>query len=52
VPLGGNFLFEDAHVEWISFKIGPLGSYPTIAPAASGTAAGNTYFLYRGNGPW
>lgn len=46
VPLGGNFLFEDAHVEWIKFVIGPLGSYPAIGPAASGLAAGNTYFLY------
>jgi prepilin-type N-terminal cleavage/methylation domain-containing protein len=46
VPLGGNFLFEDSHVEWIKFVIGPLGSYPAIGPAASGVAAGNTYFLY------
>jgi prepilin-type N-terminal cleavage/methylation domain-containing protein len=55
VPLGGNFLFEDAHVEWIKFVVGPLGSYPAIAPAASGVAAGNTYFLYpvaNGKGPW
>jgi len=55
VPLGGDFLFEDAHVEWIKFIVGPLGSYPTIAPAASGLAAGNSYFLYPvnfGKGPW
>jgi prepilin-type N-terminal cleavage/methylation domain-containing protein len=55
VPLGGNFLFEDAHVEWIKFVIGSLGSYPMIAPAASGIAAGNSYFLYPvnyGKGPW
>jgi prepilin-type N-terminal cleavage/methylation domain-containing protein len=55
VPLGGNFLFEDAHVEWIKFVIGPLGSYPNIGPGASGIAAGNTYFLYpvaNGKGPW
>ena len=55
VPSGGNFLFEDAHVEWIKFVLGPLGSYPTIAPAASGIAQGNTYFLYPvsyGKGPW
>jgi hypothetical protein len=55
VPLGGNFLFEDAHVTWIKFGLGPLGSFPYIAPAASGTAAGNTYFLYpvaTGKGPW
>ena len=54
-PVGGNFLFEDAHVEWINFIFGPLGSYPAIGPAASGVAAGNTYFLYvvdNGKGPW
>ena len=55
VPLGGVFLFEDAHVEWIKFVLGPGGTYPAIAPAASGAAAGNTYFLYPvqyGTGPW
>jgi len=54
-PMGGNFLFEDAHVEWVNFIFGPGGTYPTIGPAASGTAAGNTYFLYvvdNGKGPW
>jgi prepilin-type N-terminal cleavage/methylation domain-containing protein len=55
IPLGGYFLFEDAHVEWIPFSIGPLASYPDIAPSASGVATGNTYFLYPvkyGKGPW
>lgn len=54
-PQGGNFLYEDGHVQWTKFVFGPLGSYPTIAPAASGVAAGNTYFLYpvaNGKGPW
>jgi prepilin-type N-terminal cleavage/methylation domain-containing protein len=54
-PLGGDFLFEDAHVGWVNFVFGPLGSFPTIGPAASGTTAGNTYFLYvvdNGKGPW
>jgi prepilin-type N-terminal cleavage/methylation domain-containing protein len=54
-PQGGNFLFEDGHVEWIKFVFGSLGSYPALAPAASGAAAGNTYFLYpvaNGKGPW
>jgi hypothetical protein len=46
VPVGGQFQFEDSHVEWIKFVIGPLGSYPAIGPAASGVTAGNTYFLY------
>ena len=46
VPLGGQFQFEDAHVEWIKFVRGPGGSYPIIGPAASGVAGGNTYFLY------
>jgi prepilin-type N-terminal cleavage/methylation domain-containing protein len=55
VPLGGNFLFEDGHVEWIKFVHDSLGSYPAIAPAAVGQAPGNTYFLYpvkNGKGPW
>lgn len=54
-PQGGNFLHEDGHVEWIKFVFGSLGSYPAIAPAASGATAGNTYFLYpvaNGKGPW
>jgi len=46
VPFGGQFQFEDAHVEWIKFVRGPGGSYPIIGPAASGVAGGNTYFLY------
>jgi type II secretory pathway pseudopilin PulG len=55
VPLGGNFLYEDGHVEWIKFVIGPLNSFPIIAPAASGKSGGNTYFIYPiqyGKGPW
>lgn len=51
VPVGGNFLFEDAHVEWIIYT----RSYSTIGPTASGVAAGNSYFLYPikyGKGPW
>ncbi len=54
-PQGGNFQFEDSHVEWIKFVIGSLGSYPNIAPGAIGVASANTYFLYTvqyGAGPW
>ena len=36
LPLGGNFLFEDWHVEWIKFVIGRLNSFTTIRPAAHG----------------
>jgi prepilin-type N-terminal cleavage/methylation domain-containing protein len=39
---GGNFLFEDSHVEWIKFK----GDTKQIAPAASGApGSGNIYYL-------
>jgi prepilin-type N-terminal cleavage/methylation domain-containing protein len=57
VPQGGNFLFEDGHVEWIKFVVGPVGpnQYPTIAPGANGSIAGFVYFLKpvaNGSGPW
>jgi prepilin-type N-terminal cleavage/methylation domain-containing protein len=46
---GGNFLFEDAHVEWIKFD------YPTfriIGPVASGDAVWYSYPVINGQGPW
>jgi prepilin-type N-terminal cleavage/methylation domain-containing protein len=54
IAAGGNFEFEDAHVEWIKFD------YPTfniIGPAASigGAGGANTWYLYpvkNGKGPW
>jgi len=56
VPLGGNFLFEDGHVEWIKFIVGSaMNPWPTIAPAAVGANPNNIYFLYpvkNGKGPW
>ncbi|HXR46794.1 MAG TPA: prepilin-type N-terminal cleavage/methylation domain-containing protein [Candidatus Limnocylindrales bacterium] len=55
VPLGGNFLFEDGHVQWANFEVKPGPTYPMIAPAASGQTSGNTYFIYLtqyGTGPW
>jgi len=55
IPRGGNFLFEDSHVEWIKFVMGPGNTFPTISQAASGAVAGNIYFLYPvqcGKGPW
>lgn len=59
VPRGGNFLFEDGHVQWIKFVLGSGGAvstlYPKIQPAASGVSGGNTYFLYPveiGKGSW
>jgi hypothetical protein len=49
IPLGGNFLFEDNHVEWIKFA----KDFSIIAPAA--TLGANTWFLYPlkyNKGPW
>jgi hypothetical protein len=54
IAAGGNFLFEDAHVEWIKFD------YPTfniIGPVASmsGNGGMNVWYLYpvkNGKGPW
>lgn len=49
IPSGGNFLFEDNHVEWIKFTT----DFRIISPAAS--LSGNTWFLYPvkyGKGPW
>ncbi len=49
VPTGGNFLFEDGHVEWITFN----GNTNKIAPAARSTPG--LYFckpVKIGNGPW
>ncbi|HEX9045692.1 MAG TPA: prepilin-type N-terminal cleavage/methylation domain-containing protein [Verrucomicrobiae bacterium] len=54
IAAGGNFLFEDAHVEWIKFD---FGTYNIIGPVASigGNGGPNTWFLYPvkyGKGPW
>jgi hypothetical protein len=53
LPQGGNFLYEDAHVEWVKYT----SDYSTIGPAAtlSGNGGPNTWFLYPvkgGKGPW
>jgi prepilin-type N-terminal cleavage/methylation domain-containing protein len=49
MPTGGNFLFEDGHVDWIRFN----GSTNIIAPAAQ-SAEGLYYCkpVRIGNGPW
>jgi prepilin-type N-terminal cleavage/methylation domain-containing protein len=49
VPTGGNFLYEDGHVEWIKFN----GHEELIAPAAS-TSPGVYYCrpVKIGYGPW
>jgi prepilin-type N-terminal cleavage/methylation domain-containing protein len=49
VPTGGNFLFEDGHVEWIGFG----GNTNKIGPAAQ-SSAGLYYCkpVRIGNGPW
>lgn len=44
-PQGGNFLFEDGHVEWIKF-VGSMVAPQTIQRAAQGTAPANIYYLF------
>ncbi len=49
VPVGGNFLYEDGRVEWITFN----GNTNKIAPAAQ--SGPGIYFckpVAIGNGPW
>lgn len=49
VPTGGNFLFEDVHVEWIKFD----GGTNQIAPG--GQCEAKFYYVKPvaiGNGPW
>ena len=49
VPTGGNFLFEDGHVEWVKFN----GNVNNIAKSADNSGSG--YYdapVYIGLGPW
>jgi hypothetical protein len=49
VPVGGNFLFEDAHVDWVRFG----GNTKYIAPAAQSNVG--LYYckpVRIGDGPW
>ena len=49
VPTGGNFLFEDGHVEWVKFN----GNVNSIAKSADNSGSG--YYdapVYIGFGPW
>jgi prepilin-type N-terminal cleavage/methylation domain-containing protein len=49
VPTGGNFLFEDGHVEWIKFA----GNTNRISPGAqSGVGLYYVKPVAIGNGPW
>jgi prepilin-type N-terminal cleavage/methylation domain-containing protein len=49
VPVGGNFLFEDSHVDWIRFG----GNTNNVAPAArSGVGLYYCKPVKIGNGPW
>jgi hypothetical protein len=55
VPLGGNFLFEDGHVEWQKFDDGNHSG--TINPGSTGPGSHGTYTdyyqpAYLGKGPW
>jgi prepilin-type N-terminal cleavage/methylation domain-containing protein len=49
IAAGGNFLFEDAHVEWIKFDYPGL---KIIGPVASGQAVWYAYPVKYGKGPW
>jgi prepilin-type N-terminal cleavage/methylation domain-containing protein len=51
VPTGGNFLYEDGHVEWIKFN----GDTTQIAPMSKETGSGNVNYGKPGklgSGPW
>ena len=51
IPTGGNFLYEDAHVEWAKFG----GNQNLIAKSAINLANQNWYFdapVPIGTGPW
>ncbi len=50
VPVGGNFLFEDGHVEWVKF----YGNLNSIAKSADNNGSGAYYDapVYIGTGPW
>jgi prepilin-type processing-associated H-X9-DG protein len=48
--VGGNFLFEDGHVEWVKF----YGNLNSIAKSADNNGSGAYYDapVYIGTGPW
>jgi prepilin-type N-terminal cleavage/methylation domain-containing protein len=49
VPVGGNFVFEDGHVDWLKFN----GNTNNLAPAAqSGVGLYYAKPVKTGNGPW
>jgi len=51
IPIGGNFLYEDGHVEWTKFG----GNQNLIAKSAINIAVQDWYFdapLSIGTGPW
>ncbi len=52
VPYGGNFLFEDGHVQWYKFVWGTRGTGITpsssqISQGSENTAGGTTYYYYK-----
>jgi type II secretory pathway pseudopilin PulG len=59
VPAGGNFLYEDGHVEWLNFKWDGTagGSAPGSQIQVGIVYPGNLYYYYivpqgLGTGPW
>ena len=49
MPIGGNYLYEDGHVEWVKFN----GDTNSIAVAAlNGTAGYYDAPVVIGTGPW
>ena len=60
VPRGGNFLYEDSHVEWLRFELAPTAfdkhAVSTVSKIAYGSTEGvhNEYYVPvgLGFGPW
>ncbi len=58
IPTGGNFLYEDGHVEWLGFKYVSLGVVSTASKIQLGTGGpGSGWYQYLkpadvDKGPW
>ena len=56
VPSGGNFLYEDAHVEWRNFKWSGPGAAAAASPVQPGGTASTWTVYYKPSdldaGPW
>ena len=55
IPSGGNFLYEDAHVEWRNFKMGNGAPVPSSQIQPGGTLSGWVVYYKPSDldiGPW